>query len=221
MRRPRSRLCPEKEESYWKHCGCIQGSELRKEQLLRGTRREIVERPHNACVVAQPGYQSTDRHTLRWAQDPLAKSVEDLIRSDYNAEFHSQPVHEEPIGTYSRLPSLARLRKPVVIRLKCRLPELVVELICWSLLALPLEEDGILDEIKGTESGSTSVERFEDYLCVVPLIQVDGDYIDEAFQARLQDADASGCGFGLRSAVVCHPVPDTVMKIAPRSANAA
>jgi hypothetical protein len=74
-------------------------------------------------------------------QDILAEGVEELVGAHDLAEFHSEPVHQEPVRAGSLFAALTGFFEPVVVVLERRLPLAVVELIGRRFLSLCLVPD--------------------------------------------------------------------------------
>ena len=88
------------------------------------------------------------------------------------------------------------------------------------MVSLRLQERGILDEVERAEPGTPRIQRLEDDLCVVALIKVDGDHVEEAVEAGLQGLDAFYLPSFVRLAFVGDPVLDPVPEIPPGAGNA-
>ena len=155
------------------------------------------------------------------AQNVLAEGVEELVRADDLPELHRQPVHEEPVGAGAPLAPLPYLFEPVVVGLECRLPmrRRGADL-RRSAFSFRLQEHRVLDEVERAEARTARIQRLEDDLSVVALVEVDGDDVEEAVEAGLERLDAFGLSDGISLAVVGDPLVDPVVEISPRAGNA-
>src|ERR1700730_17820413 len=197
------------------HRSRVQSLEAREEQLLRRALVEAIERPHDAGVLAEPGDKLLHGGRRGAAKDVFAEAVEKLVGAHHLPELHGQPMHEEPVRASAPLAALPYLLEPVLIGLEGRIPIVIVERLRWGVITFRLQEDGVLDEVEGTEARSASVECLEDDLGVVTLVEVDGDDIEEAFEAGLKRLDSVVLLADVSFSVVGDPLLDPVVKISP------
>ena len=136
---------------------------------------ELCETSEGVCVTAQSDKQLSCllcRGEVR--RRVLAEVREDLLGGDLILHAHRQPVLEEEVDAGSEEAALLNLLPPPVL-VEVR-PVLLTPGVDIGAEVLAALEDHVLDEVSGEQRRTTVVERLEDELIVVLLVQVDRDY---------------------------------------------